>query len=183
MEYKLTKQDIQLCLRQCELQHAEHKIQINGMQEAFQDMKNLLKAENLIEEIGDVEQRILSWAKMIEPYVNRDGYRRYFVRVGLDESIDWQDIPRQMENWCEAYVYTLSKREDMEIPLSPTELYYEFEKIHPFRDGNGRTGHVIWALAEYVISGEWPTKLPPNVFGDPRIMAKETAKFNGGYFE
>jgi Fic family protein len=54
--------------------------------------------------------------------------------------------------WCEAYAMA---------EKSPDELFYEFEATHPFNDGNGRVGHLMWALAIVRGGGTWPIILPP----------------------
>lgn len=66
-------------------------------------------------------------------------------------------IYRALESWREAY---------NDMSLSPEELYKEFEEIHPFNDGNGRAGHIIWALATYIQHSYWPMTLPPDIFGE-----------------
>ena len=54
-----------------------------------------------------------------------------------------QDIPGLVSNW-EAYV------NNQEPPLDPliraVVAHYQFEAIHPFRDGNGRTGRILMVL-------------------------------------
>lgn len=75
--------------------------------------------------------------KMVEPEVNRQGWRTCNVRVGMHICPDWQDVPRLMHAWAEG-----------QGRLTPDEAYLEFEGIHPFRDGNGRVGKIIhnWRL-------------------------------------
>lgn len=78
------------------------------------------------------EKDILFMGKLVEPMVNRGGYRQHGVYVG-----DWvgprpDALPRLMKKWCDALE-----------GMTPDEAYKEFELIHPFGDGNGRTGKII----------------------------------------
>jgi hypothetical protein len=87
----------------------------------------------------------------IEPVRNADGFRRVGVRVGLDIKPDWYDVPRQLDHLIEA-----------ENTLEPGPWYYEFEMIHPFVDGNGRTGKVLFNLLNGTLAEPvWP----PDYFG------------------
>lgn len=55
------------------------------------------------------------------------------------------DIPALIKNWEE---YVNSKSEQLEAdPLIKSAIaHYQFESIHPFEDGNGRTGRILMVL-------------------------------------
>lgn len=61
-------------------------------------------------------------------------FRKIPVWVGGREGIPWQDIPIQINLWC---------NQTNKSPLTPKTLHVEYEKIHPFVDGNGRTGRMF----------------------------------------
>ena len=56
-----------------------------------------------------------------------------------------EDIPKLMRNWEE---YVNSKSNDLkDDPLIKSAIaHYQFESIHPFDDGNGRTGRILMVL-------------------------------------
>lgn len=74
------------------------------------------------------------WAHLIEPQYNDEGnwWRRVDVSVGLHNPPTAREVPRLMTRFIENV-------EGMEA----LEAYKEFEFIHPFEDGNGRTGKII----------------------------------------
>ncbi len=89
------------------------------------------------------EAVLLDWHKELFEQTKLDiagVYREYLVRVGSYRAPDWQDVPKLMKEYISWY------KKNKKV-LQPVELaavmHYEFEKIHPFGDGNGRVGRLL----------------------------------------
>jgi len=78
---------------------------------------------------------IIFMAYLIEPEENIYGIRNGGVTVGGRPKMDHRNVPRALTNLIEA------AQEDR---VEADEFYHEFEEIHPFFDGNGRTGSILW---------------------------------------
>lgn len=67
----------------------------------------------------------------------RGKFRKYNVHIGGSCAAPWETVPKLMEAWCKDAA-KLARTED-EIK----QLHIAYEKIHPFADGNGRSGRII----------------------------------------
>jgi len=68
------------------------------------------------------------------------GFRKEPVVVGNMEVLAWEQIEEELSKllqWYNEHKYT------MYPPELAFTFYYKFERIHPFEDGNGRTGRLI----------------------------------------
>lgn len=91
------------------------------------------------------------WGKLVEPGKNTGSFRNCGVTVGEHVPPGPQELDRLMKRWHEnIYVMT------------PEEAYKEFELIHPFLDGNGRVGKIIYNYLKGTMDNP---VLPPNFFG------------------
>jgi len=89
-------------------------------------------------------QLILKWHKNLFGETKPDiagKFRDYLVRVADYLAPDWQDVRLLMKKLIKFYEENKNKN------MNPVELaartHYQFEKIHPFGDGNGRIGRLI----------------------------------------
>jgi len=67
-------------------------------------------------------------------------WRQVGVHIGGHSGAYHTDIPHLMESWCK-------KNPTTEETIWLHHL--DFEIIHPFVDGNGRTGRILWAAERY----------------------------------
>ena len=162
---------------QCEIQLCETKEEFDRFRESYSVAKEL--AHEWIREDKDgisfLPYDILSyvrvWAETIDSR-NRKGFRKIPIYIGGEVRRNQDEIPRQVKIWSESFSdwYNNTDSKGFGTPETDPGLLYEwFERIHPFIDGNGRTGHLLWAFAMTRLNGVWPRTLPPNVFDDPRL--------------
>jgi hypothetical protein len=94
---------------------------------------------------------IRTWGRLIEPDENRQGYRTHRIRVGASNGTEPWLIQAEMDGLIRSIKnYT------------PEDAYKRFEEIHPFGDGNGRTGKVIFNFLKGTLG---KPEMPPNFFG------------------
>lgn len=137
------------------------------MKELYQELE-FLRESNNIEHVRDddaLEQAILAWhyiknedrlttssvlkthkILMLHKLVgNRKGYlRQETVWIAGREGKPWFALPELVENWCEDMNdLTTGARNATKDEERVKELHVRYEEIHPFVDGNGRTGRIF----------------------------------------
>ena len=105
------------------------------------------------------------WIKQANGYIRhmQGEYRNTAVYIGnLSEAVyyppDPQDVPTLMNNWIrEANIEAVTVKGVFEKIAAS---HVRFERIHPFSDGNGRTGRMI-INQQLINSGFLPVSIPP----------------------
>lgn len=132
------------CIQECERQNDLTTEAVAGMVEAYCSAVMLDTFDIKLE-----LRFLLEMATMIKP--QNTWFRQTPVTFANgQQGARWDAIPRLIDAWFEA----LDK-------FTPEEAYYEFEKIHPFEDGNGRVGAIIYNWLNGTLSDPI---VPPNMF-------------------
>lgn len=99
---------------------------------------------------------IITLGQLVEPVANARGYRTLPVHFTNGHVVDASNIPHQINNLCE-----------YSNVLTPLDWYIEFEKTHPFQDGNGRVGSLMY---NFLLGTLNEPIAPPDVFADPPCL-------------
>ncbi len=107
------------------------------------------------------EGDILQLGALVEPRHNRGfWFRQCDVRVDDSVKLDWTLVPNAIERLAEATPPLDSITEE-----EATEWFRQYEEIHPFKDGNGRTGNILYNWLRGSLD---KPVLAPNLWDDSR---------------
>lgn len=151
MGYIVDREIVNYCAIECRLQMSG-ELSVAWMIDGMLYAQERIGQKDRYPTVSDV----LALGKLCEPNENALGFRTCGVQIGHDIKLDWENVPHQVVTLMEAV------REDR---VTPNEFFFEYETIHPFRDGNGRTGQILFNwLNGTLYKPIWSN----NCFNDPR---------------
>ncbi len=167
----LTERDIELCWLECELQGATAPRQIAGLQAAYALAKQFAynrRPETVTS--ADLLALEAKLAGLIEP-----DYATYRVGPAVflagSEAVPAYEIEERLKAWAAEFADDRSN--------SPLVRYEQYEYAHPRGDGNGRNGFCTWSIDVFWATGQWPTELPPPIFGPGCTSVRDQNYYEG----
>jgi len=107
----------------------------DSLQQARYAWKYLMGQDLLTVKVILKTHKILMLNQNLLP--NEKGYfRKIPVYIGGKVVLNSSYIPAHIQQWCFEGIR-------MFPPIDPKKLHIQYEKIHPFVDGNGRTGRMF----------------------------------------
>lgn len=121
------------------------KIQGKEPREIYEAINHKKALELIFENLKENKQLDERLIKNINEIINKDikdtkGYRKVQVFIRGSEHIPPE--PEKIPNLMNYYIYNYNN-DEQEIFEKIARYHIEFEKIHPFEDGNGRTGRLL----------------------------------------
>lgn len=133
----------------------------------FNDLKNQRSINKSKEEIQEANNSIFCWNEIKNKKFNENlclkiyktitknlkiklssgmsmnfpkKYKEYQNKIGNQKTTDPQNVSKEMKNLFKWY----EENKEITHPIKlAADFYFTFEKIHPFQDGNGRTGRFL----------------------------------------
>ena len=126
-------------------------LEVAGMVNAWEDALRKFKYGRFMN-LEQHTKAVQRWGHLIEPEANEPRrWRSCNVRVGNHICPPLNEVPHLMSRYL-----------DMFPSMNADEAYLEFERIHPFRDGNGRVGKILFNWKNDTMSRP---VFPPDFFG------------------
>lgn len=121
------------------------KIEGKEPREIYEAINHKKALELVFKNLQDNEKFDERFIKKINETINRDikdteGYRTVQVFIQGSEHIPPE--PEKIPNLMNYYVYNYN-HDEQDIFNKISKYHIEFERIHPFEDGNGRTGRLL----------------------------------------
>lgn len=121
------------------------KIEGKEPREIYEAINHKRALELVLENLKDSESFDERFIKKINKTINEniketDGYRKVQVFIRGSEHIPPE--PEKIPNLMNYFVYNYNN-DAQDIFIKIAKYHIEFESIHPFEDGNGRTGRLL----------------------------------------
>lgn len=121
------------------------KIEGKEPREIYEAINHKKALELVFKNLQNNEELDERFIKKLNETINRDiknteGYRKVIVFIRGSEHIPPE--PEKVPNLMNYYVYNYTY-DEQDIFCKIARYHIEFEKIHPFEDGNGRTGRLL----------------------------------------
>lgn len=103
----------------------------------------------------------------VEPLDNKVGFRRnrIFISDGWETSLigsPYEEIERHLALLVESYYDGSLVPSHALAVTKEDQFYFDYEGVHPFNDGNGRTGKILY---NYLRGTMYLPEFPPNFWG------------------
>lgn len=141
---------VHFCAKECKRQRSR-ELSVARMVDAWAYLKEKDPLDLHLAEV-------LTVGFLVDP--RNTGVRKVGVTVAMNSKLRPEFVPKQLEKLVANYK-----------SIHPDDFFYEFEEIHPFIDGNGRSGNLLWNFMKYSLDDP---SYPPDFWGiDPLLYGDD----------
>jgi len=176
---KVTREDIELIIKGKKKPRTAIDIEIINSFKAFDFAVNKMKLT-----LRDIKKLHFLLLDNLHVEAGQFKHNNNIIGSGMTEASitsDWRNVESDLKALLDRFNYQLERKEY--LPKTILEFHTGFEKIHPFADGNGRTGRII-LNAMLIKTGYYPViffsenhmrysnAIAKSILGNPKHLAK-----------